>query len=214
MISFENLLRAAHAAARGKRFKPGVASFLFDLERQLLRLHEELAGKAYRPGPYRTFTIYEGKTRQISAAPFRDRVVTHYILRIATPLLAVVLLAGEARKSEAQDGVPVIKANSTTVDIQDGHNFRKGHWTVEPNLKIDIFCPQRSWTAKTVTFRTDIDSISFEVESGHDYDFVILLNGKNSCRTRISAMRRSCTMGGSYDLTNPAEIPFTLTGDN
>jgi predicted aspartyl protease len=141
-------------------------------------------------------------------------IMTHYLLRIATPLLAVVLLASEAQKSEAQDGVPVIKANSTTVDIQDGHNFRKGHWTVEPNLKIDTYYPQRSRTAKTVTFRTDIDSISFEVDSGHDYDFVILLNGKNSCRTRISAMRRSCTMGGSYDLTNPAEIPFTLTGDN
>jgi retron-type reverse transcriptase len=77
MISFENLLRAAHAAARGKRFKPGVARFLFDVERQLLRLHEELVGKTYCPGPYRTFTIYEGKTRRISAAPFRDRVVYH-----------------------------------------------------------------------------------------------------------------------------------------
>ncbi len=56
MISFENLLLAAHAAARGKRFKPGVVRFLFDLERQLLRLHEELAGKTYRPGPHCTFT--------------------------------------------------------------------------------------------------------------------------------------------------------------
>ena len=45
MISFENLLRAAHAAARGKRFKPGIACFVFDLERQLLLLHEELASQ-------------------------------------------------------------------------------------------------------------------------------------------------------------------------
>ena len=86
MISFENLLLAAHAAARGKRFKPGVARFLFDLERQLLRLHEELAGKTYRPGPYRTFTIYEGKTRQISAAPFRDRVVHHALTGMLEPI--------------------------------------------------------------------------------------------------------------------------------
>ena len=42
MISFESLLLAAHAAARGKRFKPGVARFAFDLERQLLLLHAEL----------------------------------------------------------------------------------------------------------------------------------------------------------------------------
>ena len=38
---------------RGKRFKPGVARFVFDLERQLLLLHEELASKTYRPGPSR-----------------------------------------------------------------------------------------------------------------------------------------------------------------
>ena len=86
MISFENLLHAAQAAARGKRFKPGVARFVFDLERQLLRLHEELAGKTYRPGPYRTFTIYEGKTRQISAAPFRDRVVHHALTGVLEPI--------------------------------------------------------------------------------------------------------------------------------
>ena len=58
MTSFENLLRAGHAAARGKRFKPGVARFVFDLERQLLRLHDELAAKTYRPGPYRTLRAW------------------------------------------------------------------------------------------------------------------------------------------------------------
>ena len=86
MISFGSLLQAAHAAARGKRFKPGVARFVFDLERQLLLLHEELASKTYRPGPYRTFTIYEGKTRQISAAPFRDRVVHHALTGVLEPI--------------------------------------------------------------------------------------------------------------------------------
>ena len=74
------------SAARGKRFKPGVARFVFDLERQLLLLHEELASKTYRPGPYRTFTIYEGKTRQISAAPFRDRVVHHALTGVLEPI--------------------------------------------------------------------------------------------------------------------------------
>ena len=86
MIAFKSLLLAAHAAARGKRFKPCVARFVFDLERQLLRLQEELASKTYRPGPYRTFTIYEGKTRQISAAPFRDRVVHHALTGILEPI--------------------------------------------------------------------------------------------------------------------------------
>ena len=86
MISFENLLRAAHAAACGKRFKPGIARFFFNLEPKLWRLHEELASKTYRPGPYRTFTIYEGKQRQISAAPFRDRVVHHALTGVVEPI--------------------------------------------------------------------------------------------------------------------------------
>lgn len=51
MISFEALLQAAEDARRGKRFRPAVAEFHFDLERALWKLHEELAGKSYRPGP-------------------------------------------------------------------------------------------------------------------------------------------------------------------
>jgi hypothetical protein len=75
LISFENLLCAAEKSRRGKRLRPSVAAFHLDLERQLWRLHEELAERTYRPGPYRTFTIYEPKRRLISAAPYRDRVV-------------------------------------------------------------------------------------------------------------------------------------------
>ncbi len=86
MISFESLVAAAQAAARGKRYKPGAARFLFHLEPELLRLQRELTTKAYRPGPYRVFTIYEGKTRQISAAPFRDRVVHHALTRVLEPI--------------------------------------------------------------------------------------------------------------------------------
>ena len=86
MIAFENLLRAAEKARRGKRFRPPATRFFFHLERELTRLHEELASKTYRPGPYRTFSIHEGKARQISAAPFRDRVVHHALTGVLEPI--------------------------------------------------------------------------------------------------------------------------------
>jgi RNA-directed DNA polymerase len=86
MVSFESLLHAAEKARRGKRLKPAAIRFFFHLERELLRLHEELASLTYRPGPYRTFTIYEGKPRQISAAPFRDRVVHHALTGVLEPI--------------------------------------------------------------------------------------------------------------------------------
>jgi len=86
MIAFENLLRAAEKARRGKRSRPPAARFFFHLERELWRLHEELATKTYRPGPYRTFFICEPKRRQISAAPFRDRVVHHALTGVLEPI--------------------------------------------------------------------------------------------------------------------------------
>jgi retron-type reverse transcriptase len=86
LISFANLLRAARKAERGKRFRPDVAAFHFNLERELWTLHQELAGHTYRPGPYRSFTIHEPKERLISAAPYRDRVVHHALCNVLEPV--------------------------------------------------------------------------------------------------------------------------------
>jgi retron-type reverse transcriptase len=86
LVSFENLLRAAETACKGKRLRPAVVRFHFDLERELWRLHEDLAAKSYRPGAYRTFWIHEPKARQISAAPYRDRVVHHALTQVLEPI--------------------------------------------------------------------------------------------------------------------------------
>jgi RNA-directed DNA polymerase len=86
LTSFENLCRAAHAAQRGKRFQPSVARFHYYLATHLLELRDELLGGRYRPGPYRTFTIYEPARRFISAAPYRDRVVHHALCNVVEPL--------------------------------------------------------------------------------------------------------------------------------
>ncbi len=86
VVSFEALLRAAEQARRGKRFRPDVAAFHFNLEHELWALHEELSTKTYRPGAYRSFHIYEPKLRQISAAPYRDRVVHHALVNVLEPI--------------------------------------------------------------------------------------------------------------------------------
>src|SRR5271170_4867252 len=86
VISFEALLRAADTARKGKRFRPAVASFHFDQERALWKLHDELTTRTYRPGAYRSFFIYEPKKRQISAAPYRDRIVHHALTGVLEPL--------------------------------------------------------------------------------------------------------------------------------
>jgi retron-type reverse transcriptase len=86
VTSYENLLAAAEAAARGKRFRRDVAAFDSRREEEVARLRAELLDGSYRPGPYRDWLLREGKPRLISAAPFRDRVVHHSLCRVLEPL--------------------------------------------------------------------------------------------------------------------------------
>ena len=86
VTSWPNLMEAARAAARGKRRRPDVARFLLNLEPNLCRIQRDLLEGSYEPGAYRTHWIHDPKPRQISAAPFRDRVVHHALTRVLEPV--------------------------------------------------------------------------------------------------------------------------------
>lgn len=86
ITDFVTLLDAFRKARRGKRDRPEVAAFEFDLESNLFQLQEELRSRTYQPGPYRNFYIIERKLRLISAAPFRDRVVHHALCAVLDPI--------------------------------------------------------------------------------------------------------------------------------
>ena len=86
VVSLENLYGAAHAALRGKRARPDACAFFGRLEPELLSLQRALERREYRPGRYRTFWIRDPKPRLISAAPFRDRVVHHALVRVIEPV--------------------------------------------------------------------------------------------------------------------------------
>ena len=86
VVSFAALLHAAEEARKGKRFRPAVAAFHFNQEQELWQLHEELSTKSYQPGSYRSFFIHHPKKRQISAAPYRDRVVHHALTAVLEPI--------------------------------------------------------------------------------------------------------------------------------
>jgi hypothetical protein len=83
---FDNLLLAAHKAARGKRDKPAVARFEFHLEQELFVLQDDLQNLSYQPGTFFTFEVHDPKRRRICAAPFRDRVTHHAICNVLEPV--------------------------------------------------------------------------------------------------------------------------------
>ena len=86
VCDFENLYQAYRKARKGKRGRAEVAAFEFCLEDNLIRLQDELTARTYRHSPYYSFTIHEPKRRLISAAPFRDRVVHHALMRAIEPI--------------------------------------------------------------------------------------------------------------------------------
>ncbi len=104
--------------------------------------------------------------------------------------------------------LPVIKANSKNVKIRDGANFKENFWVIFPETKPDIYYVDIPRKEQKVTFITDKDSISFDVKFGKNYDFIILLNGKDSCYTRISATFPKVIKLNSTATSDT--IPFTM----
>ena len=98
-------------------------------------------------------------------------------------ILLFSVIAMLAQNLFAQKKLPVIKASSTEVDIKDDTNFRKNAWSIVPEEKLDVY----NTSAKKVTFYTNIDSITFDINPKiGKYDFIIVLNEKDSARTQIN----------------------------
>jgi len=117
----------------------------------------------------------------------------------------------------AQKKLKVVKATSTSVDIKDdNYPVRKNAWTIMPKEKLDVY----TTSAKKVTFYTDQESISFNVDPKvGEYDFIILVNGTDTARTQIkydakAPNRRpvvyldTLQKAGKYNLSDRREVPL------
>jgi len=113
----------------------------------------------------------------------------------------------------AQPKLPVIKATLKSVAIRDGDYLDKNAWNLSPKVRPDIFTADRTRKTKWVTFYTDIDSIRVKVRPGSVFDFVVLLNGKDSCYTRIVSAIPPKDLAKNSVAVNDT-IPFTLTSFN
>ena len=121
--------------------------------------------------------------------------------------IALFLFLSNIQLTIAQKRLPVIRANSNTVDIRDGAMMRKGYWNISTATKPDVYTA----LSHKLTFYTDLDSISFNVDIKHDtFDFVILLYGTDSAFTRIKYLHPpldKLKKTGNYNYSDRRVVP-------
>lgn len=131
--------------------------------------------------------------------------------------LAPLVMNAQTGPAGAQEGpamttkLPVIRAGSKKVSIRDGEFFDRDAWNLSPTARPDVYTADRTRKVKWVTFHTDMDSIRVRVKPGERYDFVIVLNGKDSCFTRIAS---AIPPAGAGEDARTDTIPLTLTEYN
>lgn len=75
----------------------------------------------------------------------------------------------------------VLKTNGKTLRIIVDGKEQTSPWVIDPSVRPDIF----QTSAKKVMFRSDIDSISFDIAKNSYYDFVVVTHKGDSAMTRI-----------------------------
>jgi hypothetical membrane protein len=87
----------------------------------------------------------------------------------------------------AQQNLPVIRSGTRDVTIK--YNGQPVvNWYLQPEIKPDVFTIGSTLKEKKVRFVTDADSVEYNVQAGQQYDFIIMLNDKEPCYTRIAAL--------------------------
>jgi hypothetical protein len=131
-------------------------------------------------------------------------------------LIAVALLA---QNVFAQGQLPVIKADSIRVDIFENNKLLTNTWwNIVPESELDVYFTR----AKKVKFRTNLESITFDIDPKvGEYNFIILLNSKDSARTQIKYDQKEKSRleilksAGKYNYSDNRFIPeFTYQSDN
>ena len=116
------------------------------------------------------------------------------------------------KKSYTQELLPIVKSNVSEVTIIESNEV-KTNWHLDAKVKPDIYMTGKNIKSKKLKLITDIDSIQVDLKRGEKFDFVVLLNGKDSCFTRFESPRIIDFSKKQFPEKHDT-IPFELTAFN
>lgn len=126
-------------------------------------------------------------------------------------LITLALLLAFSALSIAQQQL-ILRTTSNKLSIKDGTEFRENYWTISPENELDVYTADKTTKVKTVTFYSDIDSLSFIIHPREQINFIVLLNDADTCFHQIKS---GITFNPEKPSTNHTDtIPFQLTKYN
>lgn len=134
IISLENLFVAWQKYAGGKRAKADVQKFEFRLEDNIFQLHQSLLSKTYRPGSYAQFRITDPKSRLISKAPVRDRLLHQAIYQILYPVFDRTFIH-DSYSCRDNKGTHKAFAQLVRYARRVSHNYTGPCWAIKMDIR-------------------------------------------------------------------------------
>lgn len=112
-----------------------------------------------------------------------------------------------------QRNLPLIHARSTDATIIEGTDGDRIAWRLAPEARPDVHIIAKSPGPKRIWFCTDTDTLSIKLKPGQHFDFIVLLNGRDSCYTRLES-KAPVTRYAKQRQAGHDTIPFILTEYN
>ncbi|WP_299676912.1 hypothetical protein [uncultured Tenacibaculum sp.] len=129
--------------------------------------------------------------------------------------LMVVTVISCANESKTYKGLPVLKANSKTVDVQFNNNWYKGAWGITTNKQKDTLRISCLNASEPVVFASEIDSISFSVEGNKNYEFYAQYKDSSYAHMLIigEAYPKETITFNTSDVNNSLQIKYSESED-
>ena len=128
IYKWENILLAFKKARKRKSKRNYVKKFEENLIENLQQLQFELMTQTYKPRSLKTFILRDPKTRKISKADFRDRIIHHALCNIMEPIFQKTFIHDSCANQKRKGNIFAIK------------RFDKFKRKVTKNLMTKAFC--------------------------------------------------------------------------
>lgn len=110
----------------------------------------------------------------------------------------------------AQEKSKLIRANSSKIAIKDGWEGKTNYWNhIVKSQSPIVYHLAKNCKKRQVTFYTDIDSISLNVEAESDYPFKVLLNKSDTCTVILTTKNHQYIRQNNHK-NETDTLPFTL----